>query len=178
MIDQQLTPGVDTTAGSLGQGFSCAVGQALGSQIRHDGARVYTIIGDGESQEGQIWEAAMFAAHHHLDNLIAFTDYNKLQISGYVAEINGLEPLADKWRAFGFEVIEVRDGNNMRPVLAAIEGAWQVAGRPMMIILHTVKGKGVRFAEAAGYNCHSMTITQGQRDEALRELGFNGGEVA
>jgi transketolase len=173
--DMILTPGVDMTAGSLGQGFSCAVGQALGSRIRRDRARVYAMVGDGESQEGQIWEAAMFAAHKKLDNLIAFTDFNGMQISGMVEDVNNIEPLADKWRAFGFHVIEVRDGNDIRLVLRAIEQAHGNTGKPTMIILHTVKGKGISFAEQAGYNCHSMTITKEQRDEALRELGLTAG---
>jgi transketolase len=173
--DMILTPGVDMTAGSLGQGFSCAVGQALGSRIRRDRARVYAMVGDGESQEGQVWEAAMFAAHRRLDNLIAFTDFNNMQVSGLVEEINGLEPLADKWRAFGFRVIEVRDGNDIRLVLRAIEQARDAVGKPTMILLHTVKGKGVSFAEQAGVNCHSMAVTAQQRDEALRELGLVGG---
>ena len=142
--DMILTPGVDMTAGSLGQGFSCAVGQAKGSQIKRDKAWVYAVVGDGESQEGQVWEAAMFAAHHKLDNLIAFTDYNRAQISGTTDEIMCLEPLADKWRAFGFHVAEVHDGNNIRLILQRIEQAKMITGKPKMIILHTVKGKGVR----------------------------------
>jgi len=173
--DMILTPGVDMTAGSLGQGFSCAVGQAVGSRIRRDNARIYTMIGDGESQEGQIWEAAMYAAHRKLDNLTAFTDFNGMQISGMVEDVNNIEPLADKWSAFGWNVIELRDGNDIRQVLRAIEQARGVAGKPTMILLHTVKGKGVSFAEKAGFGCHSMTVTKEMRDEALRELGLNAG---
>ena len=173
--DMILTPGVDMTAGSLGQGFSCAVGMALGSKIKHDRVRVYTAIGDGESQEGQIWEAAMFAAHHKLDNLIAFTDFNNAQISGWVDDVNGIEPLVDKWRAFGFHVIEVRDGNDIRQVLNAIGQAHDTVGKPTMIILHTIKGKGVSFAEQAGYDNHSMPITEQLKEQALRELGLESG---
>ena len=105
--DMNRTPGVDMTTGSLGQGFSCAVGAALGSKLARDEASVYTLIGDGESQEGQIWEAAMFAFAKHLDNLIGFTDYNKLQIDGTVAEVNDVAPLNEKWAAFGWNVIDV-----------------------------------------------------------------------
>ncbi len=136
---------------------------------------MYTAIGDGESQEGQIWEAAMFAAHHRLDNFIAFTDFNKAQISGYVQDVNGIEPLADKWHAFGFCVFEVQDGNDIRQVLRAIEQAHGVVGKPSMIILHTIKGKGVSFAEEAGYDNHSMPISVRQRDQALRELDLQAG---
>ncbi len=173
--DMVLTPGVDMTAGSLGQGFSCAVGMALGSKIKRDRVRIYTAIGDGESQEGQIWEAAMFAAHHKLDNLIALTDFNNAQISGWVEDVNGIEPLADKWRAFGFRVIEVRDGNDIRQVLNAIQQAHDTVGKPTMIILHTVKGRGVSFAEQAGYDNHSMAVTEQLKEQALRELGLESG---
>ncbi len=173
--DMILTPGVDMTAGSLGQGFSCAVGMALGSKIKRDRVRIYTAIGDGESQEGQIWEAAMFAAHHKLDNLIALTDFNNAQISGWVEDVNGIEPLADKWRAFGFRVIEVRDGNDIRQVLNAIQQAHDTVGKPTMIILHTVKGKGVSFVEQAGYDNHSMPVTEQLKEQALRELGLESG---
>jgi transketolase len=155
--DMNLTPGIDMTTGSLGQGFSCAVGIAKASSIKKDGATVYAIIGDGETQEGQIWEAAMFASHHKLKNLIAFTDYNKMQIDGTIEEICGLEPLQEKWRAFGFEVIEVKDGHNCKEIDAAICTA-KLAQKPSMIILNTTKGKGVPFAEAAGVDCHSMAV--------------------
>ena len=111
--DMNRTVGIDMTTGSLGQGFSCAVGVALGSKLEEDGATIYTLIGDGESQEGQIWEAAMFAAAKGLDNLIAFTDYNKLQIDDLVAKVNDVAPLAEKWAAFGWNVIEVEDGNDV-----------------------------------------------------------------
>ena len=121
--DMNRTPGIDMTTGSLGQGFSCAVGAALGAKLARDGATIYTLIGDGESQEGQIWEAAMFAAAKKLDNLIAFTDYNKLQIDGTVAEVNDVAPLAEKWAAFGWNVIEVEDGNDVEQVSAAVAHA-------------------------------------------------------
>lgn len=168
--DMNRTPGVDMTAGSLGQGLSCAVGIAIGSRARADGARIYAIIGDGESDEGMIWEAAMFAAQRKLDNLIAFTDYNKMQIDGETAAINDLEPLADKWRAFGWNVLEV-PGNDVEAVVNAISVAKTATGRPSMIILHTLKGKGVSFLEESWRNNHNVTISPEQVQIALTELG-------
>lgn len=117
------TPGIDMTTGSLGQGFSCAVGIAKASKIRKDGATIYTIIGDGETQEGQIWEAAMFASQQKLDNLIAFTDYNKMQLDGMVEDICAIEPLEDKWKSFGFNVIKVENGNDCDEIDKAISDA-------------------------------------------------------
>lgn len=108
--DMNRTPGIDMTTGSLGQGFSCAMGIAKASKLKNDEATIYTIIGDGESQEGQIWEAAMFAAQHELNNVIAFTDYNKLQLNGKICEICNIAPLDEKWRAFGWNVLVVDDG--------------------------------------------------------------------
>ena len=167
--DMEKTVGIDMTTGSLGQGFSCAVGIALGSQIKKDSATIYTIIGDGESQEGQIWEAAMFAAHKNMDNLIAFTDYNKLQIDGSIEEICGLEPLNDKWRSFGWHVIEI-DGNDIAAVDQAITEAKAHKGQPTMIIAHTVKGKGVSFVEDKGAGNHNMPFTAEDLEKALVEI--------
>ncbi|MDR2634858.1 MAG: transketolase [Clostridiales bacterium] len=168
--DMNKTPGVDMTAGSLGQGLSCAVGMAIGSKIRGDRARIYAIIGDGESQEGQIWEAAMLAAQRKLDNLTVFTDYNHMQIDGTVEEINALAPLDKKWEAFGFYVLSV-DGHDVQAISEAVGKAKRTKGAPTMIILNTVKGKGVSFAEAAGVGCHSMPISKDQLATALAELG-------
>jgi transketolase len=168
--DMNKTPGIDMTAGSLGQGFSCAVGIALGSRIKKDGATIYAIIGDGESQEGQIWEAAMFAGNQKLENLIAFTDYNKLQLDGTIEEINDVAPLADKWKAFKWEVMSI-DGHDVDAIDKAIEKAKTIKGKPKMIILNTVKGKGVSFVEAALVGCHSMSISAEQKETALREIG-------
>ena len=169
--DMLRTPGVDMTAGSLGQGFSCAVGIAIGSKIRGDGARIYAIIGDGESQEGQIWEAAMLAGHKKLDNLIAFTDYNHMQIDGTVEEVNDLSDLAAKWRAFNWNVITVKDGNDVLQIHEAMQKALAYEnGRPVMILLETVKGKGVSFAEKAGAGSHNMPVSEAQRQQALEEL--------
>ncbi len=167
--DMRQTVGIDMTTGSLGQGFSCAVGVATGSQIKKDGATIYAIIGDGESQEGQIWEAAMYAAHRKLDNLIAFTDYNKMQIDGYVDEVCSLGDLAGKWRSFGWHVQEV-DGHDCEAIGRAIDQAKAHKGQPSMIILDTVKGKGLSFAEEAGVANHSMSITAEQYAQGMKEL--------
>lgn len=168
--DMNKTPGVDMTTGSLGQGFSCAMGIAKASKIRNDNATIYAIIGDGESQEGQIWEAAMFAAHHKLDNIIAFTDYNKLQLDGAIDDICSIDPLEDKWEAFGWNTITVNDGNNCDEIDKAIINA-KKSDKPSMIILNTVKGYGVSFAEKAGYLNHSMPIDKDTLNKALEELG-------
>lgn len=167
--DMNRTPGVDMTTGSLGQGFSCAVGIAKASKLRKDNATIYTIIGDGETQEGQIWEAAMFAAHQKLDNLIAFTDYNKLQLDGTIEEICDISPLDKKWEYFGWDVITVNDGNNCDEVDSAITQA-KLCTRPAMVILNTVKGRGVSFAEKAGASNHSMPVTKEMFEEGIKEL--------
>lgn len=171
--DMNKTPGIDMTTGSLGQGFSCAVGIAMGSKLRKDNATIYTIIGDGESQEGQIWEAAMLAHQWRLDNLIAFTDYNKLQLDGYINDICSLDPLDDKWKAFGWNVINVDRGNNCYEIDNAILKAKSSNRQPSMIILNTVKGYGVKFAEEAGILNHSMPISKETLNQALEELGGN-----
>lgn len=170
--DMNRTTGVDMTTGSLGQGFSCAVGAALGAKLERDGARVFAIIGDGESQEGQIWEAAMFAAAKKLDNLIGFTDYNKLQIDGSVAEVNDIAPLADKWAAFGWNVIDVKDGNDVQQVSQAVQQAKANlgSGRPTMVILNTVKGCGVSFIVDMGAGNHNTNLTEEDARRAIAEI--------
>lgn len=167
--DMNKTPGIDMTAGSLGQGLSAAVGIAIGSKLKRDGAFVYCIIGDGESDEGQIWEAAMYAGSHKIDNLIAFTDYNKMQLDGTTAEINNIDPLGDKWRAFNWKVWEI-DGHDTDAIDKAITEAKAFSGMPKMIILDTVKGKGISFVEAAKVACHSMSVSADQRDAAIAEI--------
>ncbi len=144
--DERFVPGVDFTTGSLGQGLSCACGAALAARTDGRSHNVFCIIGDGESNEGQIWEAAMFAGHHGLDNLVAITDYNRLQIDGFTDEIVTLEPLADKWRAFGWEVFEM-DGHDWHDIYDTVNRAISVRGKPSMIIAHTVKAKGHRDLE-------------------------------
>ena len=170
--DMNRTPGIDMTAGSLGQGFSCAVGIALGSKLEGDGATIYALIGDGESQEGQIWEAGMFAAAKKLDNLIAFTDYNKLQIDDEVAKVNDIAPLAEKWAAFGWNVIDVEDGNDVEQVSEAVRHAKLGigGGRPTMVILNTKKGCGVKWIEDLGAGNHNCKITEEQAEEAIRVI--------
>lgn len=170
--DMNLTTGIDMTTGSLGQGFSCAVGVALGSKVEKDGATIYSIIGDGESQEGQIWEAAMFAAAKKLDNLVGITDFNKLQIDGPVAEVVDIAPLADKWKAFGWNVVDVVDGNDMEQVVAALQQAKanRGTGKPTMVILNTVKGCGVSFIESVGAGNHNMNISMADAQRAIAEI--------
>ena len=170
--DMNRTPGVDMTTGSLGQGFSCAVGAALASRLEKDGAVIYTLIGDGESQEGQIWEAAMFAAAKKLDNLIAFTDRNRLQIDGSVDTVNDIEPLSDKWTSFGWRVIDVENGNDLKQVLDAVDLAksYRGAGKPVMVILNTKKGCGVKWIEELGAGNHNCPFSEAQAEAAIREI--------
>lgn len=171
--DMRKTPGVDMTTGSLGQGLSCAVGAALASRYRKDGARMFALIGDGESQEGQIWEAAMYASHMKLGNLIAFTDYNNLQIDGYVCDMCDLDPLDKKWSSFGWHAVTI-DGHSLEAIDKAIEAAIKVEDKPSMIILKTVKGKGVTYIEKAAPGNHSMPVSPEERAMALEELKAGG----
>ena len=170
--DMNRTVGIDMTTGSLGQGFSCAVGVALGSKLEKDGATIYALVGDGESQEGQIWEAAMFAAAKKLDNLIAFTDYNKLQIDDTVAKGNDIAPLAEKWAAFGWNVIDVEDGNDVEQVSEAVKHAKLGAGsgKPTMVILNTLKGCGVQWIVDLGAGNHNCPVSEEQAEAAIREI--------
>ena len=169
--DMRKTPGVEMSGGALGQGLSAAVGMALG--LRHHKRWkpvVYCMIGDGECNSGQIWEAAMAAAHYRCDNLIAIVDYNKLQAKGFIWEMMGLEPFADKWRAFGWEVQEC-DGHDIRELLEALHVARNVhlRGRPSVIIAHTVKGRGVSWMELNSH-WHTHAPLPDECDEALREI--------
>ncbi|TDT56498.1 transketolase [Fonticella tunisiensis] len=166
--DRNLTIGVDMTTGSLGQGSSLAVGVALGNRL--DGRENYTylILGDGEIQEGQVWEAALYAAQQKLDNLIAFIDYNKKQLDGFTKEINDLGDIKAKFESFGWHGQEV-DGSNVKEIYEAIERAKEVKGKPSVIVLHTIKGKGWSFAENTASN-HHMTVSKEQMEEALDEL--------
>ncbi len=166
--DKNLTVGIDMTTGSLGQGFSCAVGVAVGARMMKKDFWTYVCIGDGESQEGQIWEAAMLAGFQKLDKLIAFTDYNKLQIDGNIEQINGLYPLHDKWKSFGWHV-QVVDGHDIKALKDAITLAQNISGRPSMIIMDTIKGKGARFAENK-VSSHNMPVTEEMWKEAVKEI--------
>jgi len=162
--------GVEISSGSLGQGFSVAVGSALAARLDGRDSRVYCIMGDGEQQVGQIWEAAMSASHYGLDNLCAIVDCNRLQIDGCVADVMSVEPLADKYKAFGFNVISI-DGHDMGQILDAFKQARQVKGMPSVIIADTVKGKGVRYMEDV-HTWHSKAPSMEQLEEALQHLGL------
>ena len=144
--DMKHIPGVDMSSGSLGQGISAAVGMALSAKLSNESYRVYTLLGDGEIQEGQIWEAAMCAGKYRLDNLVGIVDYNHLQIDGTVEEVMPLEPLGDRWASFGWNVIHI-DGHNIERIDEAFRAAEDFKGKPTVVIAHTVKGKGVSFME-------------------------------
>ena len=170
------TPGVDMSTGSLGQGISAAVGMALAAKHWGDSYRVYTLLGDGECEEGQVWEAAMFAGNHALDNLVAVVDHNGLQIDGTIDEVNSAMPLADKFRAFKWHVIELADGNDMEQIAAAFAEARKVSGAPVAIIAETVKGKGVSFMEnQVGW--HGKAPNDEQFEQAMAELAAAGEEL-
>ncbi len=162
------TPGVDVASGSLGQGLSVALGMSLAAKIDKIDYHVYVLLGDGEIQEGNIWEAAMAASHYKCDNICAILDYNGFQIDGKTCDIMNLEPVAAKWQAFGWQVIEI-DGHNMREVLAAYEKAKTIKGKPAIIIAHTVKGKGVSFMENT-CDFHGRAPTNEEAEKALKEL--------
>ena len=144
--DMKGTPGVDMSSGSLGQGISAACGMALAAKLSGADYRVFAMLGDGECEEGQVWEAAMFAAHYKLDNLIAIVDFNGLQIDGTVADVAGLDKIDEKFKAFGFEVFQM-DGHDFEQIEETIEKAKAVKGKPSVIIAKTVKGKGVSYME-------------------------------
>ena len=175
--DSKKLPGVEVSTGSLGQGLSIAAGVALGVRIdqQRDGGpkrRVFTLLGDGEIEEGQVWEAAMFAAHYHLDNLVAIVDNNNLQIDGDVRDVAGLDNISSKFKSFGWQTIEV-DGHDVGAVVTALKTATLLDGSPVCIVAHTVKGKGVSFMEnQAGW--HGKAPNEEQAKEALAEL--EGGE--
>jgi len=166
--DMNLTTGIDMTAGSLGQGFSAAMGFAIAGQMDKADYYVYTIIGDGESQEGQVWEAAMLAGTKKLDHLIAFTDFNNAQIDGSSDEINSIRPLDAKWEAFGWHVQTI-DGHDIQAILSAIKAAKEVEGKPSMIIMNTIKGKGAYFAEGL-VTSHNMPVSEENWTQACAEL--------
>lgn len=145
--DMKHIPGVDMSSGSLGQGISAAVGMALSAKLSNDDYRVYTLLGDGEIQEGQVWEAAMFAGFRRLDNLVVIVDNNGLQIDGPVDQVCSPYPIDEKFKAFNFHVIDLKDGNDMDQIADAFKEARNTKGMPTAIIAHTVKGKGVSFME-------------------------------
>lgn len=170
--DMNKVPGVDMTTGSLGQGLSVANGMALSSKLNSNGLRVYCLVGDGEIQEGQIWEAAMSSAHYKLDNLCLIVDNNNLQIDGEVDKVKNIYPLDDKFESFGFEVIKI-DGHNIAQIIEAFETAKKIKGKPTVIIANTIKGKGVSFMEnQAGW--HGKAPNEEQYKQAIQELVWEG----
>ena len=166
--DMRKTPGVEMSTGSLGQGISAAIGFALAGKLDRKLYTVYCLIGDGESNEGEVWEAAMCAAHYKLDNLIVFLDRNKLQIDGETEKVMSIEPLAPKWEAFNWYVDEI-NGHSMKEIIDAVEKAKEVKGKPKMIIAHTIKGKGVSFMEM-NVGFHGRAPNREEYEQAMREL--------
>lgn len=166
--DMKGIPGIDMSTGSLGQGISAANGMALAGKLANKDYRVYTILGDGELEEGQVWEAAMFASHYKLDNLTAFVDYNGLQIDGKITDVMNSEPIDDKFRAFGWNVIVI-DAHNYDAILDAINAAKETKGKPTMILAKSVKGKGVSFMEG-NPAWHGAAPNTEQFEQAMSEL--------
>lgn len=164
-------PGIRVASGSLGQGMSVAIGAALSKKLKGDNHLVFTLHGDGEMDEGQIWEAAMFAAHHKVDNLISTIDVNGQQIDGPTEKVMGLGDLKAKWLAFGWDVMECADGNNMETLLATLNNAISHSGngKPVMILMHTAMGKGVDFMEGT-HHWHGVAPNDEQKDKALAQL--------
>ncbi len=161
-------PGIEFNTGSLGHGLSVANGMALGAKLLKKDFRIYCLLGDGEIQEGSIWEAAMTAAHHKLDNICAIVDYNKVQENGLVENIKNIEPLAEKWKSFGWEAMEV-DGHDFKEIIKALDYSEAVKNKPSLIIAHTIKGKGISFME--GQCCwHGKAPNDEQLKKALDEL--------
>lgn len=167
--DMKKIPGVEMSTGSLGQGFSVACGMAMAAKLDNAPWNVYALLGDGEVQEGIIWEAAMSAAHYKLDNMIAFLDYNGLQIDGEVESVMSINPIEDKFRTFGWNVITI-DGHDFDQIFAALDMAKDTVGKPTMIIAKTVKGKGVSFMENQA-SWHGSAPSEEQLEQALSELG-------
>jgi transketolase len=167
--DMRKVPGVEISSGALGHGLAAANGMALAGRLDGKGYNVYVMIGDGESQEGPIWEAAMFAAHYKLDKVVAVLDNNGLQIDGPVDCVMGIEPVSDKWQSFGWRVVEI-DGHDILAIVDALAEARRSRGKPTMIVAHTVKGKGVSFMENQ-VDFHGKAPSKEQMKRALEELG-------
>ena len=159
---------LEASTGSLGQGLSIAIGYALASKLNGGAYRVYCLVGDGESQEGQIWEASLSASKYKLDNLVCILDYNKAQIDGYVKDVMPIEPIADKWRAFGWHVLEI-DGHDFDAIIGAFEEARATKGKPTFIVADTVKGKGVSFMEGL-VDWHGVAPNAEQAEAAIKEI--------
>ncbi len=166
--DKRFLPILEASTGSLGQGLSIGVGMALAARLEGSERRIFVLMGDGESQEGQVWEAALAAAKYGLENLCAIIDYNEFQLDGALTEVMPLEPIADKWRAFGWQVHEV-PGHDYGALLQAFEAPWRGTGRPVMVIARTIKGKGVSFMERNN-EFHGRAPTKEELARALEEL--------
>ena len=166
--DMRKLLGVEISSGSLGQGLAAGNGMALAARLDQRDFRVYVLMGDGECQEGEIWEAAMFAAHYKIDNIVGIVDYNNLQIDGFVSEVMEVQPLADKWRSFGWHVIEI-DGHNIGQIIDTLDEAKKIKGKPTAIIATTVKCKGVSFMENK-VEFHGRAPTPDELARALKEL--------
>jgi len=166
--DMATTPGVEMSSGALGQGLSFAIGTALAACLDRRDYRTYVLLGDGECDEGQVWEAAMAAAHFKLDNIVAIVDRNCLQLDGRTCDIMAIEPLAEKWRSFGWHAVEI-DGHDLEQILAALEEARTVKDKPTVIIARTTKGKGVSFMEN-NVDFHGKAPTPEEAERAIREL--------
>jgi len=169
--DMKRLPGVEISTGSLGHGLSAGNGIAMAGKLNKKGYRVYILLGDGECQEGQVWEAAMTASHYKLDNVTAILDYNGLQIDGPVKDVMDIVPISKKWRAFGWNVLEI-NGHNFKEILDSFERGKKLNGKPSIIIAHTIKGKGVSFMENV-VDFHGKAPTKEQMIQALKELEEN-----
>ncbi|MGE4282443.1 MAG: transketolase [Clostridia bacterium] len=165
--DMRKTPGIDMTSGSLGNGLSLGIGIALAAKRDKRKYNVYVMLGDGEIQEGMVWEAAMSAAHYGVDNIVAIVDYNGLQVDGWTKEVMSVHPIVEKWQAFGWNVIEI-DGHNMKEILDAFQVAHKIKG-PVAIIANTVKGKGISFMENVAV-WHGLAPNDSEAEQAFREL--------
>ena len=163
------TPGCEASTGSLGQGLSIANGVALAGRLDFKDYRVYCLMGDGEQDEGQVWEAAMTAAHYKIDNLCAIIDYNKQQIDGWLSDVKNIEPLREKWSAFGWNVIEA-DGHDFKQLMDALDKAEMIKSKPTVIIAHTVKGKGVSFIEKNSVGFHGTAPKKADLEKAIKEI--------
>jgi transketolase len=166
--DRRFIPALESSTGSLGQGLSIGLGMGLAAKLDGKDFRTYVMLGDGEIQEGQIWEAAMFASFHKVDNVVAIVDYNRIQLDGFVKDIMELEPLADKWRAFGWHVVEV-DGHDVAALQKAFAEASATKGKPTVLLAHTIKGKGVSFMEN-NPKYHGVAPSADEVAAALKEL--------
>ena len=169
--DMKRLPGVEISTGSLGHGLSVGNGMAIAGKLNKKGYRVYILLGDGECQEGQVWEAAMTASHYRLDNVTVILDYNGLQIDGAVKDIMNINPISNQWRAFGWYIIEI-NGHDFKEILDSFEKVKKLKGKPSIIIAHTIKGKGVSFMENV-IDFHGKAPTTEQMIQALKELEEN-----